>query len=210
MNSINYKKHLGLGFLFFFTILLITYVFDVIEIDYESSWSSIRRNWFTWYPILLIVTAIYIAFFRKCQSSLPAKVGCILYTPFLVSGLINMLTYISTGKFVAILSSSPYKCICFGFYVLGIILLTWGSRLWLPAKIAFTSCIALNITFDILFFTSYKYSDSFFSVWEIISWASFAFVIVAFILTIIWMCQKPKPDELFESSDTYQPKLNEI
>lgn len=117
------------------------------------------------------------------------------------------------------LSSITYNCISeFGFFALGILLFTWGSRLWTPIKIAFTVSIALNIVCDIMFFVQYSIYENcnIFSKIDMpstldnVSRTSDLFVLVAFVLTIIWMCRKPKPDGLFESSDTYRPKLNEI
>ena len=60
MISINYKKHLGLGFLFFFEIILISSVFSQIPLEYDSYWWHTRRYWLLVYPVLLIATAIYI------------------------------------------------------------------------------------------------------------------------------------------------------
>lgn len=219
MISINYKKHLGLGFLFFFEIILISSVFSQIPLEYDSYWWHTRRYWLLVYPVLLIATAIYIAFYRKCLSSTQSKVGCILYLLCLIGGAINNYTYNITGEHLKVLSSITYNCISeFGFFALGILLFTWGSRLWTPIKIAFTVSIALNIVCDIMFFVQYSIYENcnIFSKIDMpstldnVSRTSDFFVIVAFVLTIIWMCRKPKPDGLFESSDTYRPKLNEI
>lgn len=204
------KKHVGIGFIFLFAVLFINSILARIHVDFESIWWVIRSGVF---DLLIIAAVIYIAFYRKCQSSLPAKIGGAMYALFMFWFEMESLAFHFTGESIVRFPSMTYAHITyFVLYALGVLLFAWGSKLWLPSKIAYTACVLTNIFCYVMgniILRSALHEDyeSILSTLNTASWVSFALVAVSLVLTIVWMCSKSNDDK---QTETYKPILNEI
>ena len=209
------KKHVGAGFIALFAIFLINGILVRIPVDYESIWWVIRAAVFN---LLIIAAVVYIAFSRKCQSSLPAKIGGAMYSMYLLWFVMETIAFQITGEGIIRFSSMTYVYISyFVLYVLGVFLFAWGSQLWLPSKIVYTASVLTNIFCYVMGTIvvqsmwrngdDYEAIESVQSMCDTASWVSFAFVAASLVLTIVWMCSKSKDDN---QAETYKPILNEI
>ncbi len=209
------KKHVGAGFIALFAIFLINGILARIPVDYESIWWVIRAAVFN---LLIIAAVVYIAFSRKCQSSLPAKIGGAMYVLYTLWFTTEIIAFQITGEGIIKFPSMTYVYISyFVLYALGVLLFAWGSKLWQPSKIAFTASVLTNIFCYVMGTIvihsmwrngdDYEAIESVRSMCDTASWVSYTLVAASLVLTIVWMCSKSKDDG---QTETYNPKLNEI
>ena len=206
------KKHVGTGFIYLFAVLFINGILVRIPVAPESILWDIR----VYYVNLLLIPAIaYIAFSRKCQSSLPAKIGGAMYVLYAFWIVMEILAVRLTGEGIVKFPSMAYSHISyFVFYALAVLLFAWGSKLWLPSKIAYTASVLTSVFCyvmgNIVLFSAMRNGEDYESILPTLNtatWVSFALVAASLVLTIIWMCSTSKDDG---QTETYNQKLNEI
>lgn len=212
------KKHVGIGFIFLFAVFFINSILARIPIDFESIWWVIRLGVFN---LLIIATVVYIAFSRKCQSSLPAKIGGAMYALYSFWFVMEHLAFHFSGEGIVRLPSMTYvHTLYFVLYMLAVLLFAWGSKLWLPSKIAYSASVLTNVFCYVmgtiversmwLNGDDYEAIESVRSMCDTALWVSFAFVLVSLVLTIVWMCSKSNNNGQTETYSTYNSELNEI
>lgn len=198
------KKYIGLGFIALLTIFILNTIVAIIPLEPENS-LFIARNWYFMLSNLLkIAIVLYIAFYPKCVSTLISKIGSTLY------GLLNLI-YITNFIFSKFEAESPLYSSGISEYIYslclfapGFLLLTWGSRVWLPVKILLSIDVLLNVIADMLWIkliSIYQNSsgtldfdkiDPLQNTISILSCISTFVIIGALVTTIIWLSIKTK------------------
>lgn len=158
--------------------------------------------WFVLSSIIQIAIVSFIAFYPRCIASLISKIGCCLYVILELINLVNQLFYMFSGDHIISLQFISESIGNFVLYAPGLLLLTWGCKLWLPCKIVFSTSIVLEVISDMIrvklipmyqnYFDYNEQVKSLSSVNEVISLIMILGLLATIGLTIIWCLLKTK------------------
>lgn len=192
MNDTLYKKYLGIGFIVLFGILTLSYLVHLTPL--------------TWWHVLVALIAmgavVIIAFIPRSQSSALSKIGACLYITLFLINIANNLSFIFTGDSLLYYPVvSEYVC-SLALYAPGFMLLIWGTKLWLPAKITASAEVAFSVIQDMFYariasaFDSgefiHEQIESLYDTAGIIGAITEVLILASLTLTVIWLCRKPK------------------
>lgn len=202
METVNYKKPLGLGFIALFAIFLINLSVGYIPIAIDSPFWAIRDWWNVISYILQAAATGYIAFCPQCKSSIFTKIGFGLYTILTLICAINDIAYMHTGAVLWNFDGLQYV-LSLALYAPGLLFIAWGSKLWMPSKIALSAQVAIGVIGDMIWiklrhmYQNYmdfpiEQIESIQSTADIIHHICLFIMIAALILTIIWVYTRDK------------------
>lgn len=215
MAATDLKKYVGFGFIALFTVFLINAFVARIPLEYESPLWNVRMWWFIFGYFFQIAAVSYLGFYRKCQSTIITKIGCILYYILMLIYLINQISYKFTGNspiYIPGVSEYLYSLV---LYAPGLLLLVWGSKFWLPSKITLSLAVAFDVACDMIWarlipmyqnMSEYTFdeTDRLQSIINILSYFSTFLILTTLILSIVWLCMKKK------SASVSRPRIDVI
>lgn len=185
MAATDLKKYVGIGFIALFSVFLINAIVAKIPLEYDSSLWGIRAWWFIIGSIIQIVAVSYLGFYRKCQSSIISKIGSILYYILMLICLVDQILYKLTRDSLTYIPGVSEYLYSLVLYTPGLLLLVWGSKLWLPSKITLSLIVASNVAGDMIW--AIKTASL-----PFLSYFSTFMALVTLILTVVWISLKSK------------------
>lgn len=145
MSATDCKKYVGISFIILFIVFLLNSVIGHIPLEINSPLNVVRDWWFFVTYLIQMATVFFIGFFKECRSSFLAKVGSIIYGILMLISIINLLSYKYSGSYILYFSGVSEYINSLVLYAPGLLLLAWGTNLWLPAKITLSLIVALEV-----------------------------------------------------------------
>lgn len=189
-------------FITLFAIFLINLSVGYIPIPVDSPFWAICDWWYIISYVLQIAATGYITYCPQCKSSIFTVIGFALYTILTLICATNHIAYMHAGA--ALWNSEGLQYVLsLALYAPGLLLIAWGSKLWTPSKIALSIQVAFGVIGDMIWIKlrhmyqnyndfPFEQIESIQSTADIIHSICLFIMIVALILTIIWVCKRDK------------------
>lgn len=203
MDKQSLRKNLGVGFIVLFAVFLINSIIARIPLNPDSGLNSACKGWFILSYFLQGGAISYISFNKVCKSTIIAKIGCCLYGILLITYIVNQFAYIISDESLIYFPNISEYINSLVFFAPGLLLLTWGSKLWLPSKIVFSITILFDVILDMIWaklvvmYRNYEYYsfdqiEPLQNISDTISTVSSLFLLTSLVLTIVWLFLKQK------------------
>lgn len=205
-----YKTSVAIGFIVLLSILianiLASFVPSLLGAAFRNGFSDfvlkISRVWGLFGYFAMFVCMLYIAFFPRCKSGIVAKIGAIMCCAIIFVWFINSACSMFASRLLIPYRGTIEIVGTLLVYAPGLLMLTWGSKLWMPAKIAVSVSVFLFMVNRLVWLAMpYAYRNSFnndetvkiFSVLiGIIALLMFIAYVIALILTVICFFKQKK------------------
>lgn len=200
MAATDCKKYVGISFIILLAVFFVNGFVIRILLGINTSLFEVLDWWFVIGYLIQIATVAFIGFYQGCQSSPISKVGSVLYGILMILLIVNKISSKFTTNALLYFAGISEYFNSLVLYAPGLLLLAWGSKLWLPSKITFSLIVLLDVVADMIwaklvpmyqninYCSSFEDIDSLQSTADILGYVSSFTVLVTLILTIIWMC----------------------